>query len=149
MVARWIALAFGLVTLVIVGIFVVAVLRPPPMIASGTNVEVEETISGAKRFTGGAGPWTVMVDLAQGPVGVVAIVMWITDADGRPAAQTTEPKIALSMVDMAMGKEAVPLVREAAGRWRGSGRLSMAGRWNLEVDIDGATLSLPFEAASR
>ena len=148
MAARWIALAIGLVMLSIVGVFVAAVLRPPPMAPSAATGRIEKSESGATRVTGRAGAWTVVVDLAQSGSGAVAIVVSIADAEGRPATPTVRPTATLSMVDMAMGREPVTLAQEEAGRWRGSGQLSMAGRWSLNVEVEGERISLPFEAVS-
>jgi hypothetical protein len=41
----------------------------------------------------------------------------------------------------------VDLVPDAPGRWRGSGRLSMAGRWQLELDVEGGRIMVPFVSA--
>jgi hypothetical protein len=55
----------------------------------------------------------------------------------------------LRMMDMAMEPERVVLVEDGPGVWRGSTRLSMAGRWNLQVELNGETLSVLFEAGAR
>ena len=39
------------------------------------------------------------------------------------------------------------LVEDGPGSWRGAARLSAGGRWALEVDLNGETVSLPFESA--
>lgn len=49
------------------------------------------------------------------------------------------------MLDMAMEAERVVLAQEGSGFWRGSGRVPMAGRWNLRVELNGETLNVPFE----
>jgi hypothetical protein len=40
-------------------------------------------------------------------------------------------------------------VQEGAGFWRGSTRLSMTGRWSLQVDFNDETLNVPFEIGAR
>lgn len=147
MAGRWIALVIGLVTLSIVGVFVFAVLRPPALVHSGTSARIGGSESGQMRLTGRAGAWAVVVDLAQNGDDV-AIVVSIADAEGRPVSPAVRPTAALSMATMAMGREAVALVQEEPGRWRGSGRVSMAGRWNMTIEVEGQRILLPFEAGS-
>jgi len=53
------------------------------------------------------------------------------------------------MVDMAMGAQPVSLVQDAPGSWRGASRLSMAGRWSLQVEVEGESIHLPFETTFR
>jgi hypothetical protein len=53
------------------------------------------------------------------------------------------------MLDMAMDTERIVLAQEGSGFWRGSGRVSMAGRWNLRVELNGETVDVPFEVVLR
>ena len=52
-------------------------------------------------------------------------------------------------VDIPALPERLVLVEEAPGSWRGTMRLAAAGRWKLEIELDGETVSLPFESRSR
>lgn len=146
MAARWTALAIGMVILSIISIFVGAVLRPPPASPPNTGELIERSGSEGKRMIARAGSWTAAVDLTQSPGGAVAVVLSITDAEGRPATFTVPPTALMNMVNMAMPGEPVTLVQEEPGVWRGSGEPSMAGRWSLRIEIDGERISLPFEA---
>ncbi len=142
--SRWIAGAVGLVTLVIVGIFVGAVLWPPaaPRLAPAVGAD-----GSAARVVGQAGRWTVTAEVAPAGVNVVAILVSIADADGRAAGPLVRPTAVLRMTDMAMGTQGLKLLPEETGRWRGSGRLSMSGRWQLELDVEGGRIILPFVSA--
>jgi hypothetical protein len=53
------------------------------------------------------------------------------------------------MLDMAMDTERIALAKEGSGFWRGAGRVSMAGRWNLRVELNGETVDVPFEVVLR
>jgi hypothetical protein len=44
-----------------------------------------------------------------------------------------------------MGAERIVLAQERSGFWRGFGRVPMAGRWSLRVELNGETLNVPFE----
>jgi len=143
MVARWIAAAMLLVTLAIAGIFVWAVFRPPPDSAAGAPV------SAIKRFDSGGKSRIARAEVVPGPSGAVAITVSITDAERRPVTTSARPTAVLSMISMAMGIEPVNLVPDGPGVWRGSGSLSMAGRWSLRVDVEGESLLVPFESSSR
>lgn len=129
-----------LVTLAIVGLFVGAVVWPPAAPRSATAVGAGGS---AARAVGQVGPWTVTAELAPAAAGAVAIAVSIADAEGRSADPSTPPTAVLRMGGMAMGTEVVNLVRDGPGRWRGSGRLPMAGRWRLELDVEGGRISLP------
>jgi hypothetical protein len=144
MAGRWIALALGLGTLVIVGIFVGAVLRPPPAPRSSPGVGADVSAARVARTAARSGRWTVNAEVAPAGVNAVAIAVSIADAQGRAAGPSTRPTAALRMVDMAMVTQVVDLVLDTPGRWRGSGRLSMTGRWQLELDVDGGRIVLPF-----
>lgn len=144
--ARWVALAFALVVFGIAGIFVVAIIRPPSKVGSGLIERTDATGSSVGPFTGRIAGWIVTVDLSQGREGDIALVMGITDSTGYPAPRTLRPAAALRMMDMAMSGIPVDLVYETDGRWRGKGRVSMSGRWGLQVVIEGAEAAFPFEA---
>ncbi len=147
MAARWIALSIALVSLLIIGIFMRAVLwpPPPPMVTSGT----EAAASGAKRIMRRGEVWTLTARIIPDSAGATTVSVSITDAEGRPVTPPTGPTAVLRMVDMAMGAQTVSLVQDAPGFWRGASRLSMSGRWSLEVDVEGESIHLPFEAAFR
>ena len=89
----------------------------------------------------------VTAEVAPVGAGTVAITVSIADAEGHAAGLAARPTAALRMVDMAMGTQAVELVPDVSGRWRGSGRLSMAGRWQLDLDVEGGRIAVPFTSA--
>lgn len=145
MAARWVAGAILLVTLSIIGVFLWAMIRPPPPpaeAAAGTPV------SGEKRVAGPAGPWTLAVQAVPRADRTIVVTVSAKDIEGRPLASPTPPTAVLRMLDMAMEDERVALVQEGPGSWRGAARVSMAGRWSLRVELDGESLSLSFQAVS-
>lgn len=143
MAVRWIALAIGLVSLVIVGIFLSAVLWPP------TDTGAAAPVAGAKQITGRAGSWTLNAEVIPSSTGAVAVVVSITDMAGQPVTPAAGPTAVARMTGMAMGEIPVALTQDGPGSWRGSGRLPMAGRWSLRVDVGGETIDLPFETTLR
>lgn len=145
MTARWIAAAILLVSFSIIGIFLWAVIRPPAPPSEGTAgvpVEIE------KRIVGPAGPWTLAARAVPRSDRSVAVTVLARDSEGRPLASSASPTATLRMLDMAMDAERVILVPETPGSWRGSTRVSMAGRWSIQVDFNGGSLSLAFRAVS-
>jgi hypothetical protein len=148
MAVRWIALAIGLASLVIVGIFLSAVLRPPAPVA-GTNGGTTAPVSAAKRVDGTTGSWTLSAEVIPSTTGVVAVTVSVADVAGRPIAPPAEPQADLRMTGMAMGTASVPLVQDGPGSWRGSGRLAMGGRWSLRVNVGGEFIDVPFETTLR
>lgn len=147
MAARWIALAVGLVTLVIVGIFVGAVIWPPAPPPLAPAVGADASAARVARAVVQAGHWTVTAEVTPAGANVVAILVSIADAEGRAAGRSVRPTAVLRMTDMAMGTQVLNLLPEEPGRWRGSGRLSMGGRWQLELDVEGGRIMLPFVSA--
>lgn len=146
MAARWIALAIGLASFAIIGIFLGAVLWPP------AKVDTEATaapVSGAKRITGSAGSWTLAAEVTPIASGAIAVVVSVADAAGRPIMPPAQPTAILRMAGMAMGTESVPLTQDGPGSWRGSGRVTMGGRWSLRVVVDDEFIDVPFEATVR
>jgi hypothetical protein len=79
----------------------------------------------------------------------VTVTVSARDLAERPIASSAPPTSVLRMLDMAMEAERIVLVQEGPGFWRGSTRLSMAGRWSLRVDFNGETLNVPFEIGAR
>ena len=79
----------------------------------------------------------------------VTVTVSARDLAERPVVPSASPTAVLRMLDMAMAAERVVLVREGSGFWRGSARLSMAGRWNLQVEFNGETLNVPIEIGAR
>lgn len=145
MAARWVAAAMALVMFAIIGIFLWAIIRPPPPPAegaAGTPVALE------KRVAGPAGPWTLVAEVVPRADRTIAVTVSARDPGGRPLESSTPPTAILRMLDMSMDDERVALVQEGPGSWRGVGRVSMAGRWSLRVELNGETLSLPFQAVS-
>lgn len=151
MAARWTALAIALVTLLIIGIFVRAVLwpPPPPIVAFGTEDGAGVPVSGTKRLMGRGEAWTLSARIIPDSAGAVTVTVSITVAEGRPVMPPAGPTAVLRMVDMAMGTQPVSLMQDAPGSWRGASRLSMAGRWSLQVEVAGESIHLPFETTFR
>lgn len=145
MAARSVAIAILLAMLAVVGIFLWPLSQPPEPIASGTWQTPGSPASGEKRVTGPAGPWTLYAWAVPGAEGVVSVTVAARDLEERPVAFLAPPTAVLLMLDMAMDMERIVLAQEGSGFWRGSGRVSMAGRWNLRVELNGETVNVPFE----
>lgn len=146
MAPRWIALTIGLAMLGIVGVFVWAVIRPPAPPAPGSEATAAPPAASEKRVAGAAGPWTLYARAVPGAGRAVTVTVSAKDLEGRPVVASVSPVAVLRMLDMPMEPEGLVLVQEGSGAWRGSARLSMAGRWNLQVRLNGETLNLPFES---
>jgi hypothetical protein len=144
MARRWIALTLGLAILVIVGIFIGAVLWPPPAPRLASAVGADGSTNGVARGVGQAGRGTVTAEVAPAGANVVAVMVSIADADARAAGPSVRPTALLRMTDMAMDTQALNLLPEDPGRWRGSARLSMSGRWQLELDVERSRIMVPF-----
>lgn len=145
MAARWVAGAILLVTLSITGVFLWAIVRPPPPpaeAAAGTPA------AGEKRIAGPAGAWTLAAQAVPRADRTIVVTVSARDAEGRPLASPTPPTAVLRMLDMAMEDERVALVQDGPGSWRGTARVSMAGRWSLRVELNGESLGLSFQAVS-
>ena len=149
MAVRWIALAIGLASLVIVGIFLSAVLWPPSKVAETAGGGTATPVSAAKRIDSGAGSWTLSAAVIPSTTGAVAVTVSVLDLTGRPIAPPSQPTAVLRMTGMAMGTETVPLVQDEPGSWRGLGRLTMGGRWSLRVNVGGEFIDVQFETTLR
>ena len=149
MAARWMAIAILLAMLAIVGIFLWPLFRPPEPVPSGTWQTPGPPASGEKRVTGRAGPWTLYAWAVPGAEGAVSVTVAARNLQERPVASPVPPTAILRMLDMAMDTERIVLAQEGSGFWRGSGRVWMAGRWNLQVELNGETVDVPFEIVLR
>lgn len=149
MAARSLALALLAAFLAVVAVFLWAAIRPPAPVATGTESAGGAPVAGEKRIAGAAGPWTLYAWAVPGADRGVTVTVSARDLAERPVASSTPPSAVLRMLDMAMGPERVVLAQESPGFWRGSTRLSMAGRWSLQVDFNGETLHVPFEIGAR
>lgn len=151
MAARWIALSIALVSLLIIGIFMRAVFwpPPPPVVAFVTEGGTGALVSGAKRIMRRGEAWTLTARIMPDSAGAVAVTVSITDAEGRPVTPPARPTAVLRMVDMAMDVQSVSLMQDAPGSWRGASLLSMAGRWSLQVEVEGESIHLPFKTTFR
>jgi hypothetical protein len=150
MAARWAALVIAATMLAIVGVFLWAVIKPPaPPAPSATESAAGPSVGSEKRIVGPAGPWTLYAWAVPGADRAVTVTVSARDLEERPIAALAPPTATLRMLDMAMAPERVVLVPERPGFWRGSTRVSMGGRWNLHVELDGESLSLPFDAVPR
>lgn len=147
--ARWIASAMLLVTLAIVGVFGWAVLNPPPPDSGVGSTGIGQPMSVSKRLDAGGKSRILRAEIAPRSADGVAVTVSVTDAERRPVTTSSKPVAVLSMVGMAMATDPIDLVPDGPGVWRGSGTLSMAGRWRLRVDIEGESLQLPFESTFR
>lgn len=145
MAARWVAAAMLAVMFAIIGIFVWAIIRPPPPPAEGA---AGTPVAGEKRVAGPAGPWTLAAQVVPRADRTISVTVSARDPEGRALERAAAPSAVLRMLDMGMADEPVALVREGPGTWRGVGRVSMAGRWSLRVELNGETLSLAFQAVS-
>jgi hypothetical protein len=147
MAVRWIALAIGLVTLAIVGIFISAILWPP--------ADVSETegngspASSAKRIDAAQGSWTLRAQVVPRAGGSVEVTVSSSDVAGQPITPPAQPTALLRMSGMAMGTEPVPLAQDGPGFWRGAAQPSMGGRWILRVNVGDEMIELPFEVTVR
>ena len=141
MAARWIALAAGLITFTIAGFFVAVALLPR---AEPTSVADRSSgaEAGAQRMT--SRPWILSADVAWRETGL-EVALTMRDDSGRAVA-AARPNAELRMREMAMAP--VPLFLEplSPGRWRGTGSLSMSGRWSLVVTVEGEEIAFPFTA---
>jgi len=144
---RWAAAAILLAMLLIVGTFMWAVWRPPAPASSGADAAAGPPVAGEIRFGRPGGSWRLAARAVPAAGRAVAVTVSATDLQGKPLA--SRPTAVLRMLDMPMAPESVALVKDAAGSWRGSASLSMAGRWLLEVELNGERLNLVFEAGSR
>lgn len=142
MAGRWVAAAMLLVAFVTVGIFLWAVIRPPPL---PSEAPPGTLVAGEKRITGPGGAWMLSVQGLPRADRTILVTVWARRLEGQPLAPNAAPAAVLRMPDMAMD-ERVELTHEPPGVWRGTGRVSMAGSWSLVVEWDGEGLSLPFRA---
>jgi len=149
MASRSIAFALLTVTLAIVGVFLWAVMRPPAPVSTGTENAGGTPVAGEKRIAGAAAPWTLYAWAVPGADRAVTVTVSARDLAERPITSSAPPTAVLRMLDMAMSAERIVLVGEGPGFWRGSTRLSMAGRWNLQVKFKGEALNVPFEIGAR
>ena len=149
MAARWVAITMLLAMLGVIGMFLWPIFRPPEPVASATWQTPGPPASGEKRVTGRAGTWTLYAWAVPGAEGAVTVTVAARDLEERPVASLVPPTAVLLMLDMAMAKERIVLAQEGSGFWRGAGQLSMAGRWNLQVELNGETVNVPFEIVLR
>ena len=147
--ARSSAFALLAVMFAVVGVFLWAVIRPPAPVSSETQSAGAPPVKGEKRIAGAAGPWMLYAWAVPGADRAVTVTVSARDLAERPVVPSASPTAVLRMLDMAMAAERVVLVREGSGFWRGSARLSMAGRWNLQVEFNGETLNVPIEIGAR
>ena len=105
-------------------------------------------VASEKRIFGPGASWMLLVGAVPGDERAVTVSVSAKDAKGRPIVSPSPPAARARMVDVpAAPPERVDLVEDGPGSWRGAARLSAAGRWALEVDLNGETVSLPFESA--
>jgi hypothetical protein len=149
MAGRWMAVAILLAMLAIVGIFLWPLFQPPEPVPSETWQTPGPPASGEKRIAGPAGPWTLYAWAVPGAEGAVSVTVAARDLEERPVTPPVPPMAVLRMLDMAMDTERIALAQEGSGFWRGAGRVSMAGRWILRVELNGESVDVPFEIVVR
>jgi hypothetical protein len=118
-------------------------MRPAPQSEAGAGAP------GAKQPFGPGASWMLLVGAVPGDERAVTVNVSAKDAEGRPIVLPAPPPAILRMVDMATMPERVVLAEDGPGAWRGAAQLSAAGRWALEIELDGETVSLPFQSGSR
>lgn len=84
-----------------------------------------------------APPWQGKMELSWQPAPPVSnkdvtFLLRLTDASGQPAAGASV-KANLIMPSMDMGKNEVALADQGKGEYKGSGKFTMAGPWNVVV----------------
>lgn len=141
---RWrrAAVATALVMSIITGVGWMLMRPPLPGPAA-----VDATTGQKPIFDPGAS-WMLLVGAVSGDARAVTVSVSAKNAEGGPVVLPSPPAARARMLDMpAALPERVDLVEDGPGSWRGAARLSAAGRWALEVDLNGETVSLPFESA--
>jgi hypothetical protein len=133
-----------LVMFAIIGAITWAVMRPlaPGPAAAGV-------VTGGKHVFGPNVSWMLLVGAVPGDERAVTVSVSAKDREGRPINSPAPPIAVVRMVDPATLPERVDLVEAGPGSWRGAARLSTAGRWKLDIELDGETVSLPFESRPR
>ena len=145
MAGRWAAASILVAMLLVIGVFLWPVFRPPPAADGAAGPPV----AGEMRFARAGGSWRLAARAVPAAGRAVTVAVSVTDLQGKPLAPPAPPTAVLRMLDMAMAPERMALVPDGAGAWRGSAGLSMAGRWILEVELNGERLNLVFEAGAR
>lgn len=143
--ARWGALAILVTTLAIVGIFLFAVIRPPAPPEEGV---AGTPVAAEKRIDSPQGVWILAAHAVPRPDRTVGVTVTARDIGGAAVDARSPPRAILRMLDMEMEDERVVLSEDGPGAWRGSARLSMAGRWSLEVRFNGESVRVAFQAVS-
>jgi len=142
MAGRWAAAAILVALFAIVALFLWVAFRPA--------VPAERLpVAGEIRFARGGVDWRLAARAVPAAGGDVAVSVSATNMQGRPIALQAAPTAVLRMLDMAMPPERVALARDKGGSWHGSAPLSMAGRWLLEVELNGERLNLTFQAEAQ
>ena len=140
--AARLALATALVMSIITGVGWMLIRPPLPGPAAA------DATTGQKPIFGPGASWMLLVGAVPGDERAVTVSVSAKNAEGRPIVSPSPPAARARMVAMpAALPERVDLVEDGPGSWRGAARLSAAGRWALEVDLNGETVSLPFESA--
>jgi putative copper export protein/mono/diheme cytochrome c family protein len=109
--------------------------------------EAPATVTGPVRFSETAGRWLVHGTLRPGGAGL-ALEVFVTDPRGGAAPDGVDVRIALLMQDHAMEPVTVRPTRVAPGAFRAAIALSMGGRWELRIGVDGHDVRVPLRAAS-
>lgn len=141
---RRVTVGIVLVTFVIiVGVITWAVMSAPVPRPAAAGMAI-----GEKPIFGPGASWMLLVGAVPGDERAVTVSVSARDGEGRPIPLPSRPTAIARMVDMpAALPERVELVEDGPGSWRGAARLSGAGRWALDIELNGETVRLPFESA--
>ena len=140
--AARLVLATALVMSIITG--VTRMLTRPPL----PGPAAAAATTGQKPIFGPGASWMLLVGAVPGDERAVTVSISAKDPRGQPILSPSPPRAKARLVDIpaALG-ERVDLVADGPGSWRGAARLSAACRWALDVELNGETVSLPFESA--
>jgi hypothetical protein len=137
-----VALATALVMSIITGVGWMLIRPPLPGLAAA------DATTGQKPIFGPKASWMLLVGAVPGDERAVTVSISARDVQGQPILSPSPPRARARLVDIpAALEERVDLVADGPGSWRGAARLSAAGRWALDVELNGETVSLPFESA--
>ena len=105
-------------------------------------------VTDGKQIFGPNVSWMLLVGVVPGDERAVTVSLSAKDGEGRPITSPAPSIAVVRSVDAATLAERVDLVQAGPGSWRGAARLSTAGRWKLDVELDGETARLPFQSRS-
>jgi copper transport protein len=102
---------------------------PPATAAPGAIPSIQE-----QRW----GDFVVRLQVTPLRVGPNRLVAWVGSAGGVPMLDTRRVTFYLNMLEMSMGLQTVQAQPAGDGSYAADGRLSMAGRWRISVEVSPA-----------